>query len=69
MLEVSPALPDDPDLKNIMSPAFAKVTVVPPFGSNDDQVLPKSVEYSSVTDGGEPVFAMLTVAPASSALT
>ena len=50
---------------------FAKVTVVPPYELKADQVEPISVEYYSVTSGGESMLSfisMLTVDPASSAL-
>lgn len=68
-LEAKRVFPEDPALKNTRSPAFARVTVVPPSGSKDDHVDPKSVEYSRVTEGGEPTLAMLTLAPAASAWT
>ena len=68
-LDVSVAnlvFPPGPALSHILSPAFASVTVVVP-GVNVSHVL-ESVEYSKLTSGGVPVFAMLTVALGSSAV-
>ena len=69
VLEAKFLFPDDPALKNTISFTFAKVIVVPPSALNEDHVEPLSTEYYKVTAGGDPRLAILTVAPASSALT